>query len=50
MRITVAGILGGDFGAQNCQPARNFDLKTELDLTTEPPISCRYCYKLPFSL
>ncbi len=29
----------GDFGAQNCQPARKFDWKTELHLTTAPPIS-----------
>jgi len=29
----------GDFEAQNCQPAQKFDWKTELHLTTEPPIS-----------
>jgi hypothetical protein len=29
----------GDFEAQNCLPAQMLDWKTELHLTTEPPIS-----------
>lgn len=32
-----------DFGAQNCQSARKFDWKTELDLTTERQISYTRC-------
>ncbi len=35
---------GGDFGDENCQPSTNFDSIIKLDLTTEPPISCWYCY------
>ena len=29
---------GGDFEALHCQPSRNFDRSTKLDLTTEPPL------------
>jgi hypothetical protein len=35
---------GGDFGALHCQPSRNFDRSTKLDLTTEPPLLGRCCY------
>src|SRR5690606_2239403 len=45
---------GCDFGAIHCQPSINFDRSTKLDLTTEPPLLGRCCYKLlfyhPFSL
>lgn len=34
---------GGDFGALHCQPSRNFDRSTKLDLTTEPPLLGRCC-------
>jgi len=34
---------GGVFGALHCQPSRNFDRSTELDLTTEPPLLGRCC-------
>ena len=40
----------GDFEAQNCLPALNLIRSTKLHLTTEPPISCRCCYQLPFCL
>ncbi len=33
----------GDFGAIHCQPSRNFDRSTKLDLTTEPPLLGRCC-------
>jgi hypothetical protein len=36
---------GGDFGALHCQPSTNFDRSTKLDLTTEPPLLGRCCYK-----
>jgi hypothetical protein len=29
---------GSDFEALHCQPSRNFDRSTKLDLTTEPPL------------
>lgn len=29
---------GGDFEALQCQPSRNFDKCTNLDVTTEPPL------------
>ena len=29
---------GGDFGALHYQPSRNFDRRTKLDLTNEPPL------------
>ena len=35
---------GGDFEALHCQPSRNFDRSTKLDLTTEPPLLGRCCY------
>jgi hypothetical protein len=38
----------GDFGALHCQPSRNFDRSTKLDLTTEPPLLGRCCYGLVF--
>ena len=40
----------GDFEAQNCLPPLNLIRSTKLYLTTEPPISCRCCYKLVFFL
>ena len=39
---------GGDFEALRCQPSTNFDRSTKLDLTTEPPLLGRCCYRLPF--
>jgi len=42
---------GGDLEALHCQPSRNFDRSTKLDLTTEPPLLGRCCYVmfyLPF--
>ena len=39
---------GGDFEALHCQPSRNFDRSTKLDLTTEPPLLGRCCCKLAF--
>jgi hypothetical protein len=41
---------GGDYEALHCQPSTNFDRSTKLDLTTEPPLLGRCCYKLPFCL
>ena len=38
----------GDFGDENCLPPLNLIRSTKLHLTTEPPISCSCCYKLPF--
>jgi len=38
-----------DFEALHCQPSRNFDRSTKLDLTTEPPLLGRCCCVLPFS-
>ena len=38
----------GDFGAQNCLPALNLIRSKKLHLSTEPPISCRCCYRLLF--
>jgi len=35
---------GGDYGALHCQPSINFERKTKLDLTTEPPLLGRCCY------
>jgi len=46
--LRVAAV--GDFGAQNCQFALKFIWKTELDLTTEPPIEVTRCYRAFFSL
>jgi hypothetical protein len=46
-RITPNGLQlpeGGDFEALHCQPSRNFDRSTKLDLTTEPPLLGRCCY------
>jgi hypothetical protein len=40
----------GDYEAQNCLPPLNLIRSTKLHLTTEPPISYRCCYKLPFCL
>jgi len=40
----------GDFEALNCLPPQNLIRSTKLHLTTEPPISCRRCYKLVFFL
>jgi len=34
---------GGDFEALHCQPSRNFDRSTKLDLSTEPPLLGRCC-------
>jgi len=39
---------GGDFEALHCQPSTNFDRSTKLDLTTEPPLLGRCCYRLDF--
>ena len=39
---------GGDFEALHCQPSRNFDRSTKLDLTTKPPLLGRCCYELGF--
>jgi hypothetical protein len=36
---------GGDFGAIHCQPSTNFERRTKLDLTTEPPLLGSCCYK-----
>ena len=36
----------GDFEAQKCLQALNLIRSTRFYLTTEPPISCRYCYAL----
>jgi len=44
----TAATQKADFGAQNCLPPLNLIRSTKLHLTTEPPISCRCCYKLPF--
>jgi len=41
---------GGDFEALHCQPSRDFDRSTKLDLTTEPPLLGRCCYLLAFFL
>jgi|LSQX01.3.fsa_nt_gb hypothetical protein len=38
----------GDFEAQNCLPPLNLIRSTKLHLTTEPPISCRCCYRAFF--
>src|SRR5690554_6529760 len=40
---------GGDFEALHCQPSRNFHRSTKLDLTTEPPLLGRCCYRALFS-
>src|SRR5690554_1020400 len=39
---------GGDFEALHCQPSKNFDRSTKLDLTTEPPLLGRCCYRAFF--
>jgi len=39
---------GGDFETLHCQPSRNFDRSTKLDLTTESPLLGRWCYLLAF--
>ena len=39
---------GGDFEALHCQPSRNFDRSTKLDLTNEPPLAGRCCYRALF--
>jgi len=36
---------GGDFEVLHCQPSRNFDRSTKLDLTTEPPLFGRCCWQ-----
>jgi hypothetical protein len=51
--FTLAGNVlqlpeGGDFEALHCQPSRNFDRCTKLDLTTEPPLLGRCCYAQGF--
>jgi len=38
----------GDFEAPSYLPPQNLIRSTKLNLTTEPPISCRCCYRLPF--
>jgi hypothetical protein len=38
----------GDFEALNCQPSRNFDRSPKLDLTTEPPLWGRCCWRLVY--
>src|SRR5690554_1559989 len=38
----------GDFGDENCLPALHLIRSTKLHLTTEPPISCRCCYRAFF--
>jgi len=38
---------GGDFEALHCQPSRNFDRSTKLDLNTEPPLLGRCCWTKP---
>jgi len=38
----------GDFGALHCQPSRNFDISTALDLTTSAPIVANGCYAVGF--
>jgi hypothetical protein len=35
---------GGDLVAIHCQPSKNFDRNTKLDLTTEPPLLGSCCY------
>ena len=35
----------GDFGDENCLPPLNLIRSTKLHLSTEPPISCRCCYR-----
>jgi hypothetical protein len=40
----------GDLVAQSCQHALKFNWKTELDLTTEPPIEAKRCNRAFFSL
>ena len=40
----------GDFEALNCLSPLNLIRSTKLHLTSEPPISCRCCYKLVFFL
>ena len=40
----------GDFEAQNCLPPINLIRSTNVYVTTEPPISCRCCYGLVFSI
>jgi len=40
----------GDFGSVNCLPPLNLIRSTNVQLTTEPPISCRCCYQPPFCL
>jgi len=39
---------GGDLEALHCQPSRNFDRSTKLDLATEPPLLGSCCCVLPF--
>ena len=39
---------GGDFGVLHCEPITNIVRITNLDLTTEPPLSGRCCYVLFF--
>jgi hypothetical protein len=34
---------GGDFGALHCQPSKNVDSSTALDLTTSAPIAANGC-------
>jgi hypothetical protein len=38
----------GDFEAQNSLPSLNLIRSTNVQLTTEPPISCRCCYRAFF--
>ena len=41
---------GGDFEALHYQPSTKFDRSIKLDLTTEPPLLGRCCYKQWFFL
>jgi hypothetical protein len=34
---------GGDFEANNCHPSTNFERRTKLDLTIEPPLLGNCC-------
>ena len=38
----------GVFEAQNCLPPLNLIRRTNVHLTTKPPISCSCCYRLAF--
>ncbi|MFN4811869.1 MAG: hypothetical protein ACK5JQ_04705, partial [Bacteroidota bacterium] len=40
---------GGEYEAQNCLPALHLIRSTNVQLTTEPPLSLSPCYALPYS-